>query len=389
MEFRFTEEELAFRGQIIEFLETELPEGWDSDEEVSHLDAVDAWGMSKAFQRKLAERGWLTLAWPKEYGGLGAPIMHQVIFNERMAYQRAPGRANMGVGWIGPALMIYGDERQRRRYLPRIADAEDFWCTLFSEPDAGSDLASLTTRAVRSGDDFVVDGLKVWTSVAHQSDFGLLAARTDPDAPKHKGISLFILDMRSPGIEILPLVNMADQHRFNQVMLNRVRVPGENLVGELHRGWYQMAVSLDFERSSIGSAAGSRRFLDDLVALVKTAPPAVDRGRCRILLADLFIQVEIGTLLSYRVANAQSRGEPITYQASVAKLFNSETAQRIARSCLGIFGLYGQVGPGSSSAVARGKLERNYLSSVALTIGGGTSEVLRNVIATRGLGLPR
>lgn len=384
MDFNFTSDERAFRQEVTNFIKSALPDTWDSDEEVSTADA--AWAQAKAFQRKLAARGWLTLAWPEEYGGLGASIMQQVAFNECMAYARAPGRANMGVGWIGPNLMLSGSPEQRSHYLPRIARAEDFWCTLFSEPDAGSDLAAIQTRAARDGDDFVIEGSKVWTSIAHQADFGLLAARTNPDAPKHRGISLFIVDMKTPGIEILPLVNMADQHRFNQVVFNSVRVPARNLVGELDRGWQQMAVSLDFERSSIGSAAGNRRSLDDLFAYAKNGAPVAE---WKLLAADLHVQAEVGRLLAYRVASAQSRGQPINYEASVAKLFNSEVAQRLATTSLNIFGLYGQLAPGSAYAVARGKIERNYLSAVAFTIGGGTSEILRGVIATRGLGLPR
>jgi len=390
MEFRFTPEEEAFRQEVRQFLDQELPPDW---EERFDTETEEGFGglsqFARAFQRKLAQRRWLALPWPPEYGGLGATIMQQVIYNEEMAYRRAPTGFNMGVAWVGPALMLYGTEEQKRRFLPKIASGEEIWCTLYSEPGAGSDLAALQTRAVLEGDYWVINGQKIWTSQAHQAHWGWLAARTDPDAPKHKGISTFVVPMDSPGITIQPLINMAGQHGFNQVFFDNVRIPRHYLVGEVNRGWYQVAVALDFERSSISGVARARRFLDDLVLFARQEGVARGRPQVRARLADMAIEVEVGRYLSYRVASMQQAGQIPNYEASVAKLYSSELDQRLARAGMELLGLYGQLHPRSRWARLKGRVERHYLVSVASTIGGGTSEIMRNVIAGRGLGLPR
>ena len=247
MEFRFTAEEEVFRAEVRQFLKEELPTAWyDQFDTESELGAEQQSEFGRQFNKKLAQRRWLTMPWPLEYGGLKASIMQQMIYNEEMAYNGAPTGLNMGVAWVGPSLMIYGTDEQKKRFLPAIANHEEIWCTLYSEPSAGSDLASLQTRAVRDGDEWVINGQKIWTSGAHRSDWGWLAARTDPEAPKHKGISMFILPMNTPGITVRPLVNMASMHGFNEVFFEDVRIPANYIVGQENNGWYQLAVALDF-----------------------------------------------------------------------------------------------------------------------------------------------
>ncbi|MDT7944295.1 MAG: acyl-CoA dehydrogenase family protein [Dehalococcoidia bacterium] len=394
MDFRFTAEEERFREEVRQFLDRELPPGWDEEFDMETEAGVDAlWEFARQLQRKLGQRRWLALAWPPEHGGLGAPIMHQVIFNEEMGRRRAPLLGlNMGVYWVGPAIMLYGSPWQKERFLPKIASGEEVWCTLYSEPGAGSDLASLQTRAVLEGDEWVINGQKIWSSMAHRADWGYLAARTDPDAPKHKGISTFLVPMKAPGIIIRPLINMAGHHGFNQVFFENVRIPKDYLVGEVNRGWYQVAVTLDFERSSISGVARSEGYYEAILGLVREERhllSATGREAARLRLAEVGIEIEVGRYLSYRVASLQQQGRVPNYEASIAKLYASELAQRLARVGMDVLGLYGQLQPKSRWAKLRGRVERYYLTSVAETIGGGTSEIQRNVIAVRGLGLPR
>ena len=379
MDFTFTPDEEAFRAEVRAFLDRELPKDWDTPRSRAGEDEGDTrWQQSREFTRKLAERKWLALPWPQEYGGVGASVMQQVIFNEETSYRRAPA-FSMGVAWVGPALMIYGSEEQKQRFLPPIADGSEVWCTLYSEPGAGSDLASLQTRAVRDGDEYVINGQKIWTSGAHRSDWGWLAARTDPDAPKHRGMSLFLLDMKTPGVSVRPLINMASGHEFNEVFFDNVRIPAANLVGTENRGWYQLAVALDFERSSIGGTAGAQRTFDDLLDYIRGQRLTLSQVM-RHRLAEIRCAIAAGRNLSYRIAGMQQKGQVPNHEASAAKLFSTELNQRLARTAIEIAGLPGTIDPA---------LSYSFLRSVANTIEGGTSEVQRGIIATRGLGLPR
>ncbi len=273
---------------------------------------------------------------------------------------------------------------------PAIANHDEIWCTLYSEPEAGSDLASLQTRAVKDGDEWVINGQKIWTSGAHRSDWGWLAARTDPEAPKHKGISMFILPMDTPGISVRPLINMAGMHGFNEVFFEDVRIPASYIVGQENNGWYQLAVALDFERSSVAGVARARRWWEDLVSFSKEHRSLVGaRPEVRHRLAEIGVELEAGQNLCYRVASLQQAGKIPNYEASIAKLYSSELGLRLAGSGMEMLGLYGQLHPRSKYAHLKGRIERYYQLSVAETIGGGTSEIMRNIIAMRGLGLPK
>jgi alkylation response protein AidB-like acyl-CoA dehydrogenase len=393
MDFRFGPEEERFREEIRAFCRAELPPGWGRGAYNDREDSPKELGEpARAFQRKLAEKGWLTLAWPKEYGGLGAGPMQQLVYNEEMSALRAPGFGGMGVAMVGPTLMLHGTDEQRERFLGPIARGEMGWCQGFSEPGSGSDLASLQTRAVQDGDDFIINGQKIWTSGAQRADYCILLARTDPEAPKHKGISYFLMDMKSPGITITPLTNMLNSAAFNTLFLDNVRIPRANLVGEMNRGWYVATTTLDFERSGIQRIVFAETLLDDLIAYAKESREGgrlIDSAIVRHKLAELKIEFAVGRLLSYRIAWMQGQGLVPNAEASVGKLFSTELQSRFAVAALSMLGSAGVLARGSARVPADGRFSAYYLAAVSYTIAAGTSEVQRNIIAQRGLGMPR
>ena len=394
MEFKDSAADAAFRSEVRAFIEAELPaplrviapewgtfntrrgRGMDSE-------AGNEW------RQKLAARHWLAPHWPKEYGGAALDIGQQFIFNEEMALHRAPGVGGIGVGWAGPTIMAYGNDEQKGRFLPNIVSGNETWCQGFSEPGSGSDLASLQTRAIRDGDEYVVNGQKIWTSGAHHSQWMILLARTDPEAPKHKGISYFLLDMKTPGIQLQPLINMLGDYSFNQVYFDNVRIPRANLLGEEHRGWYIGATTLDFERSSIAASTSMALIVRDLAAWVRESGRPLSRVQ-RTELAERAVEAEIGRLLSYQVISMQKRGLIPNKEASIAKLYNGELDQRIAHTGMRMLGLEGNLNAAEDGhAPLSGRIARHYMAATATTVGGGTSEIQRGIIATRGLGLPR
>jgi alkylation response protein AidB-like acyl-CoA dehydrogenase len=381
MEFAFTKKQQALRQEVRTFLQA-VPRS-DS------IDAEDA--PNTGLERALAANGWLTMAWPEQYGGRGASQMEQLIFKEEL-FEAGGGFDFLGVQLAGPTIMVHGTEQQKRAHLPPIARASVRWCQGFSEPGAGSDLASLQTRAVRDGDDYVVNGQKIWTSNAHRADWILLLTRTDPDAPKHRGISMFVVDMKTAGITIRPLVQMTGVHGFNEVFFEDVRVPATNMIGEPNRGWYAATTTLDFERSGIERNLVARRDWNRIRNVIKdgSLAGALDgpSRAWRHQFAELFIEVEAGQWMARRVAHLQGKGLVPNYEASMSKTFNSELGQRVADFGVNVFGLAGQLRGGVRSA-ANGIVAFRYLDSRRLTIGQGTSEINRNIIATRGLGLPR
>ncbi len=378
MDFRFTPEQEAFRAEVRSFIRAELPKVREGE----------------SFTRKLAARGWLTMSWPEEYGGRGAQHMRQLVYNEEMAYHRAPGQT-MGADRVGPTIILFGTDEQKARFLPRIVRDEVTWCQGFSEPGSGSDLASLQTRAVRDGDSWVINGQKIWTSNAQHADYIILLARTDPDAPKHRGITYFLVDMKSPGITIRPLMQMTGHAGFNEVFFDDVRVPSDCVVGEVNRGWYVSTATLDFERSGIGRVIGGLRTFEEVVEYAKKTSARETRdstlyevSSIRHALADVALSFNVGRLMSYRVAWMQSQGLVPNYEASMAKTLGTELHQRMGRVAYATLGLSGQVLEGQWAPL-HGQVPQTVLSSVSLTIAAGTSEINRNIIATRGLGLPR
>jgi len=343
----------------------------------------------KAFNKQLAARGWIAPAWPREYGGMALGPVEQLVFGDELAYFRAPnGARTPAVGYAGPTIMLYGSEEQKHRHLPGITNWDVVWCQGFSEPGSGSDLASLQTTAVRDGDEWLLNGTKVWTSSGHYADWMYLLARTDPDAPKHKGISYFLLDLKTAGVTFQQLKNMAGRAGFGQFFFDNVRMPADSLLGEVNRGWYMATTTLDLERSNIANAGGARRTVDDLRGYIRSAEASV-AAEHRARLAELAIEVEVATMQSYRVASILAAGGVPNQEASLLKLFLSELDQRMANAGLSMLGLYGPLMPGSPAARLHAQFALTYLTTVPRTIAGGTSEIQRNIIATRGLGLPR
>jgi alkylation response protein AidB-like acyl-CoA dehydrogenase len=376
MKFAFTPAQDEFRTELQHFLRTELSGG-----------AVEG-GHNQGFSKKMASRGYIGIAWPKEYGGKGLGSIEQMIYTEEMILHKAPrGYHFTAERQVGPSLVLHGTEEQKREWLPKIINADVSFALGLSEPGAGSDLASAQTRADRDGDDYIVNGQKIWTSGGHLADAIWLVTRTDPNAPKHRGISCLMVDLRSPGVTIRPLYDMTGEHHFNEVFFEDVRVPMNRRVGEENRGWYILAEHLDFERSGIERLVEMEHTFRSVMEMAKEEAKA---GRLtaavRTKLAELKIEVEVGRLMCYRVAYLQSIGSVPNYEASMAKAYGTEWQQRTMRTAMELLGLEaGAAKPGSLAE----QVQKQYLAAVSRTIAGGTSEIQRNIIATRGLGLPR
>jgi alkylation response protein AidB-like acyl-CoA dehydrogenase len=340
--------------------------------------------------RQLAEAGYVAPHWPKPYG-LDADPVHQLLIDDELRRAGVRRPENMiGIGWAGPTILHAGTDAQKDRYLMPLLAGEEVWCQLFSEPDAGSDLAGLRTRAVRDGDEYVVNGQKIWTSGAHASKLGILIARTDPDATKHKGISYFICPMDAPGIEIQPIVEMTGVHMFNQVFFTDVRIPAENLVGDENEGWALAKVTLGNERVSLSSGGalwGRGPTASDLLDVVRDRG-GVDDLTLRQQLAQLHIEQKVLDLIRFRTISARIRGEQPGPEASIRKVMADEHGQHIMRVARDLCGPSGMLSTSGPLGAAPDMWYYGFLFSPALTIGGGTGEVQRNIIGERVLGLP-
>jgi len=340
--------------------------------------------------RQLAEAGYVAPHWPEPWG-LGADAVHQLIVDDELRRAGVSRPMNpIGIGWAGPTLLHAGSEAQKERYLLPMLAGEEMWCQLFSEPGAGSDLANLSTRTVRDGDVYVVNGQKIWTSFAHLAKFGILIARTDPDAPKHQGISYFVCPMKLPGIEIRPIVEMTGLHTFNEVFFDDVRIPVENLVGEENRGWALAKVTLSNERVSLSTGGvlwGNGPTAFELLDLVRKAGGVADPV-LRQRVAAIYAEAEILRLIRLRTVTAAVQGRQPGPEASVRKALADEHGQHVmdlAKDLAGTAGLLATAGP---LGQGDGTWHYGFLFSAALTVGGGTSEVQRNIVAERVLGLP-
>lgn len=383
MDFAFTPEQEQFRREIREFIEKELPEESLAIKE-------DNWihGFSPRFSRKLAQKGWIGLTWPKEYGGQEKSYLDRLIFTEELLRYGAPVMAHwFGDRQVGPALLAHGTEEQKQEFLPKIVKAEISFCLGQSEPEAGSDLASLQTRAIEDEEGFIINGQKVWTSVAQWADYGYFVFRTDPNAPKHRGISEFIIPMKLPGVTVNPLTEITGEKYLNEVFFDNVRAPKTALIGQKNHGWYQIMSQLDYERSGMERVMSNHPLFRDLVQMAKETGLG-KQPMIRNKLAELEIDFEVGRLLCYRVAWLLSQGKVPNYEAAMAKAYGTEFEQRLANVATLFLGLYGQLMPGSKRAPLMGRAARNYLYCRGYTLQGGTSEILRNIVALRGLGLP-
>ncbi len=396
MDFKLTPEEQALRKQFDDFYREEMksapPEWGTSMEAMFGLDVC--WAFHKKMAKKLAAKGWLSHAWPKEYGGQDASLIEQFIFSDVQGYHRGAGVDPWGVQMLAPTLLFSGSDEQKKEHLPYIARAERFWTQLWSEPGAGSDLASLTTRAVRQGEDYIVNGQKIWTSGAHRADWGFMLARTDPNSKRSGGLSFFLVDMKTPGITIRPILSLEGSHLFNEVFLDDVRIPARNRVGEENQGWIASQMTSNFERSMIMIFSFLKRELEEFVEFCKETKrggkPLAQDPLVRHRLAQLAIEIESGRSYSYFVVWNQIKGGLIAAgsYAAAAKVMATELNQRFFYTGCQILGLYSQVEE-SRWAPMQGKFEKEYLQCVSLNMGGGTSEVMRNLVCSLGLGLPR
>jgi alkylation response protein AidB-like acyl-CoA dehydrogenase len=374
--------EAAWRKEVRDFINNEAPAALRSGVEGEGA-LFGRMGAIKEWREKVAAKGWIAPAWPKKYGGADMTVIEQFVMNEEFAESGVPGNlGGFGVMMIGPTLIEHGSEEQKEEHLTKILKGEVIWCQGYSEPGAGSDLASLQTRAVRDGDDYVVNGQKIWTTGAQFADWMYMLVRTDPDAPKHRGITYLLVDMKSPGVTVRPLTTLANTQAFNEVFFEDVRVPVKNRIGEENRGWYVGTTTLDFERSSIGSAIGVRKQLEGMIRQVKDGKEASFERNPNVKreFADRWIECEVAKMLSYRVISMQAANLIPNHEASMCKLYSSELGQRIANLSMHLYGMHGQL---------RNRAGMGYMQAVSSTIAGGTSEVQRGIMATRGLGLPR
>ncbi len=389
MDFDFPADAEAFRSELREFLAEELPDWWTNmfanDERV--------FPFCKSFCQKLAQRGWLTMAWPKEFGGSDADTWTQMVVREEMMAAGEPrGSQYMNLNYIGPTLMMAGSDEQKKEFLGPMARGEAYWCQGFSEPDSGSDLASAKTTAVDDGENFIVNGQKIWTSYATFADHCLLVARTDPDAPRHKGLSLFIVDMNTPGITVRPIDSMGGPVEFNEVFFDNVAVPHNRLLGTLNKGWQLIMASLSLER---GAFAGHVRMQSSLREL--SAYLSEDEGGAfpqhniadRAELVKVQTRIRASRLLCYRLISNQAGGELNPIDPAVAKIYATETAIYASEAALKLLGAQGQLLAGDPFAPLGGLAYRNWVHSVPMVVAAGSNEIQRNIIAQHGLGLPR
>ena len=395
MDFKFSPEEEAFRREVQDWLKTAIPPRWYEIPTGYWQETDESWKITREFQKKLGAKGWLAPAYPKEYGGAGLSHINRLILAEELTYAHAPMsvEAEITVNWVGMALQHFGNDQQKKDFVSRVAKGDLIFCLGYSEPNAGSDLASLQTKAIEKGDEYIVNGQKIWCSFAHYADYCWLAAVTDPDAPKHRNMSMFVVDMKTPGITIRPLINIIGAHSFNEVFFDDVHVPKENLVGVKNNGWFQLAMALDFERSGVQTAAGNQMILNALLYYAKTNKRAgrllIDDPALRSELAEMAVNIEVARMLCYRIAWIYSVGGHSSYESSQAMLFGSDLLRKISDTGMKVLGQYGQLMTDSKLTVGKADIARNYLASLSIGVGGGTNEIQRNIIAMRGLGLPR
>lgn len=392
MDFQFTREHEEFRLEVRAFLARTLtPDFWERHREKG------GGSSSPEFSQAAGREGMLAIAWPEEYGGRGKGYFEQMIYMEEMVLAGAPMEHHRrAVQQVGPSIMLFGTEEQKLECLPRVAAGQLSFAMGLSEPDAGSDLASASTVALKQGDDYVVSGRKRFTSGAHFSDLLWTVTRTDPGAPKHRGISILIVPLDASGVRVVPLIDLQGRHHFNEVFIDDVRVPARNLVGEANRGWYVNAATMDFERSGIARYAFLRRTLDRAVAEARSTrakhPSAGQTPPYRKRLAAAAIRAEVGKLLSHRVTALQATGALPNYEVSIAKLTVTETIQQVVNTGVHLHGMRGLLAQeGQQDAEDSPEMEWGslYLDSIRHTIGQGSAEIQRNVVANRGLGLPR
>ena len=397
MDLSLTAEQEAFRESVRRWLKANIPADWTSRvAATADVPRPEAYDILRAWQGKLYDAGFIGLTWPKDYGGRGLTFVEEMILHQEMALAKAPPILNvLGVGMAGPTIVAYGTEEQKRRYPAKILSCEEIWCQGYSEPNAGSDLASLQTRAVKDGEHWVINGQKVWTSLAHIADFMMLLARTDPNAPKHKGITYFLLDMKLPGVTVKPLRQMTGDAEFNEVFFDNVRLHESQVLGGVNNGWSVGLTTLMYERLALGFGLQVRLriALDGLIELgrrmEKHGRNVVKDPLLRQKIAQLWIDTECLKYTGARAITRLLRGEMPGPEASTGKMMWVETHQRLQELAMDIQGPYAQLMRGSEWAVESGLWQHTFLRSRANSIEGGTTEIQKNIIAERILGLPK
>lgn len=393
MDFNYTPEEEKFRDELRQWLALnmkDLPAWWANPRVLGpQVDSNEYHEFSIWWHRKLNAAGYAGITWPAAYGGRGGTLMEEVIFHEEIARHRAPGLSNVhGIGWCGPAILRFGTEEQKKRFLPKILNCDEIWCTFYSEPEAGSDMANVQTRAVEDGHFFVVNGQKVWNSHAHLADWAVLLARTDPTAPKHRGLSYLLVDMRTPGITVRPLRNITGTAEFNETFFDNVRIPKHQIVGEKNMGWYVAAGALEFERSSLGQAIARENTIKDLLGVISQLGTSSDRVT-RQKVAQLYIESQVAKYMGFRNLTRQLKEGRPGPEGSMGSLLSVELNQRVQDFAMQVQGPYSRLMRGSQHAIEQGRWQYSFLRSRGASIETGTTEIKRNVIAQRVLGLPR
>ncbi len=388
MDFKFTPEQEKFRQEIKDFLKEEL-------KQESFKPGCDSWiiGYSPEFTRKVAGRGWLGLTWPREYGGQGRSYIDRLILAEEMLRYGAPAACHWFADrQIGGSIVAFGTEEQKRELLPKILRGEAFVGLGMSETEAGSDLASLKTRATEDGDYFIIDGQKMWTSGGKYMNYIYLVVRTDPEAPKHKGISEILVETSLPGITIRPTIDITGGEAWNEVFFDNVRVPKKFLIGQKNRGWYQIVHQLAYERSGMERLMANYPLFEAIINFVKeteyNGKSLSKNCLIRSRLAQLQVEFEVGRLHMYRVALVMDEGRAPDWEAAMSKVYATAFEQKLAGVAMDILGLYGQLLEESKLAPIMGMAPHSYLGSKGYSLQAGTSEILKNIIATRRLGLP-
>ena len=393
MDFTFTPDDERFRADLRSFLHARLPDRWPDRDFLGEVSRDERDEVESTIRRALGERRWLAPGWAEHLGGIDASHLQQAIALDETAYAAMPGALNAGVQSVGPAIEAFGSEAQRATVLPRIASGEDTWCVLFSEPSAGTDLGAMQTRAVRDGDEYVINGTKVWASGADRATNGWLAARTDPAASekaRRHGLSTFLVPMDTPGVSVRPIVDMNGDRDLSEVTFEDARIPTTSIVGAEGSGWAQITATLEAPRSGIEAYAEGRAHLERLVAAARDDSSLVHRTtNARYEIADRWIELEVGTQLAYLVPHLQSQGVHPVRESQESRLYGAELTQRIANTGMHLLGLASQMTPGSPYARLGGAFARLYTRASAATIAGGPSEARRTLIAQRGLGLPR
>jgi len=394
MDFNYTTEDQAFRTEVRTWLEANKkfappPSNIMADEGEGDWEARVNW------HRKLNDGGWVAVNWPKEYGGRGATVMQRLIYREELSRLGLnEPMIGMGINLIGPTLIHWGTEEQKKNHIPKILKGEEVWCQGYSEPGAGSDLASVQTRAVDDGDDFVVNGQKTWTSIAQHADMIFALVRTDPAAPKHKGISYLLIDMHSPGVTVRPLVQMTGGKGFNEVFFEDVRVPKKNILGERNNGWQVAMTTLLFERGG-GGGEGAMGEVYELARLAKRIPrsgngsTAWDDSSVRQKVAEFAAEAQALRYTGYRQLTRQLKGLPPGPEGSMMKLCGTELALKIALYAMELLGPYSQLEFNAPFAVDKGKWSFRMLAARGPTIYAGTNQIQHNIIGERVLGLPK